>query len=122
MSAQSAPGLLGVWELLRATKLQDLAPVLLRNGVRSVDDISRFATDLTQDGLAPWQLELLAAHGQGPDPVPKARWDIPAVRPQKRASLQALDPAMPNNRRRCIEALEKGILASTIPNLRLTRR
>eukprot|EP00435_Cladocopium_sp_Y103_P058647 s456_g20.t1 len=90
-----------------------LAPVLLRNGVRSVDDVTRLSCQLLE-GIAPWQVELLAAAKCQDDPTPPQRWDLPVVRNVKRASLQAaIDAALPNNRRRCLEALERDVLAHT---------
>ena len=52
----------GVWELLRTVKLQALAPILLRQGVRDVTDIPAKSHDLLSDGVLPWQMmELLSA-------------------------------------------------------------
>ena len=114
MSAQTQSGLAGVWQALRETKQQDLAPHLLRHGVRGIADISSVSAQLMAEGVPPWKLELLAVRGHS-DPLPeRARWDIPASRPSKRASLQAaVEAAQPNNRRRCLEALERDILANT---------
>ena len=119
MSAQDSPGLAGVWDLLRATRQQDLAPVLIRHGVRSVDEISSISSELLEEGVAPWKIELLQTAGAGDPPDRLGRWDMPVTRQNKRASMQAaLDAALPNNRRRCIEALEKDVLAhSTQPSV-----
>eukprot|EP00435_Cladocopium_sp_Y103_P047536 s110_g14.t1 len=113
--AQASPPINEVWRLLRESRQQALAPILVRNGVKSVEDISRLSTQLLDDGAQPWQLELLTSmphQQQGPCTQP--RWDTPVVRQVKRASLQAaLDAALPNNRRRCVEALERDVLANS---------
>ena len=114
MDSQAQPALVGVWNLLRQTKQQDLAPLLVRHGVRSVDDIGPLITILTHEGVPPWKLELLQVANSPAPEQSSDRWDLPRVRPTKRASLQAaIDAALPNNRQRCVEALEKDILAST---------
>lgn len=114
MSAQEGTGLLGAWELLRKTKLQVLAPLFVRHGIRDVSEIPSKSSLLAAEGVEAWQLELLSpVGGKTEKPLPD-RWDIPTVRSQKRASLQAaLDAALPNNRRRCLESLERDVLAST---------
>eukprot|EP00435_Cladocopium_sp_Y103_P007602 s3351_g2.t1 len=110
--AQDTGQLAGLWQLLRETKQQALAPILLRNGVRSVSDVARLSCQLLEDGVAPWQVELLATVRSQDEPAPPQRWDLPVVRTVKRASLQAvLDAALPNNRRRCLESLERDVLA-----------
>ena len=118
MSDQIGSGLAEVWNLLRETGQHDLAPCLIRHGIRSREDIASHAADLAADGVDPWRIELLTSVGQPVEASQRTRWDIPVVRTGKRASLQAaLDAALPNNRRRCLEALEKDILAhSTQPS------
>eukprot|EP00435_Cladocopium_sp_Y103_P032190 s1034_g8.t1 len=112
--AQTSTTLADVWELLRATKQQELAPILLSHGVKSIEDIQRLSKAIVESGVDPRKLELLTVtrHSEGtPD---RGRWDLPLVRTSKRASLQAaLDAALPNNRRRCVEALERDVLANT---------
>eukprot|EP00435_Cladocopium_sp_Y103_P054359 s601_g17.t1 len=103
-----------VWRLLRESKQQDLAPILIRNGVKSVEDISRLSAQLLADGVPAWKIELVTAVHHQEDEPPRPRWDMPVVRPTKRASLQAaIDAALPNNRRRCVEALERDVLANS---------
>ena len=84
MSAQTGTGLLGVWELLRATKLQALAPLFVRHGVKDVRDIPAKSSLLAEEGVAPWQLELLSSAGGRTEKPPPDRWDIPTLRAQKR--------------------------------------
>ena len=112
--AQDPSPLAALWQLLRDTRQQELAPILLRHGVRCREDIQSKAAELADSGIAPWRLELLTVSSVAEDQPPRPRWDIPVVRPGKRASLQAaLNAAQPNNRRRCMEALERAILAHT---------
>eukprot|EP00435_Cladocopium_sp_Y103_P022823 s2498_g5.t1 len=112
--AQTSHPLNEVWRLLRESRQQDLAPLLIRNGVKSVEDISRFSAELLDARVQPWQLELLTSLPHQSIPQLQPRWDTPVVRQVKRASLQAaIDAALPNNRRRCVEALERDVLANT---------
>lgn len=112
--AQDSQGLTGVWQLLRETRQQALAPLLISHGVRTTSDLASVAPALLADGVAPWKVELLTSARDREHTEPRGRWDVPLVRHQKRASLQAaLDAALPNNRARCLTALERDILAST---------
>eukprot|EP00435_Cladocopium_sp_Y103_P049910 s2136_g15.t1 len=112
--AQARTTLADVWDLLRATKQQDLAPVLISHGVRSVEDIESLSETIVASGVAQWKMELLTVAKHRKEPSSRGRWDLPVVRQTKRASFQAaLDAALPNNRRRCVEALERDVLANT---------
>lgn len=61
------------------------------------------------------EFELEALLGQ---PASRAtetgRWDVPQLQPQGRASIQlAMQAAMPNNRKRSLEALEASLPAKS---------
>ena len=53
--AQTTNGLKEVSDLLKQTKQQDLAPLLVSHGVQCVEDIATLAPALTRDG----KIELL---------------------------------------------------------------
>ena len=105
-----------LWDLLRATRLQHLAPVLLKHGVRSPADLADRSGPLLTGGVSQWQLEILlretaGSHGEGAQPC-RRRWDLPVSQPQQRASLQmALQAAQANHRQQSSAALDGSILA-----------
>lgn len=115
--AQERRSLAPLWDLLRETGLQQLAPVLLRHGVRSPDDVVSQSGHFLTKGVSQWQLELLirgtVSNAVGDQPA-RRRWDLPVSRPKKRASMQlALQAAGPSHRQQALAALDESILAPT---------
>ena len=103
-----------LWDALRKSNQESLAPRLVGHGISSIDDIVRHLDVLTADGIQQWQLETIIAT-QAPqlevEPV-RERSDFPAPFQGKRASLaHALEAAAPNNRKRSLEALDFDMLS-----------
>lgn len=107
-------GLARLWQLLRETDSEHLAPVLLSHGVRSPETVALEAESLLADGVAKSDLETVIAGCSRPDPAfERGRVDHPTWIPHSsRASLVlALAAAQPNNRSRALEFLEQDIIA-----------
>lgn len=103
-----------LWDALRKSSQESLAPRLVGHGIRSIDDIVCHLDVLTADGIQQWQLETIIAT-QAPqlevEPV-RERSDFPAPFKGKRASLaHALEAAAPNNRKKSLEALDFDMLS-----------
>lgn len=103
-----------LWDALRQSNQESLAPRLVGHGIRSFDDIVRHLDLLMGDGIQQWQLETIIAT-QAPQlaevPV-RERSDFPAPYQGKRASLaHALEAAAPNNRKQSLEALDFDVLS-----------
>ena len=103
-----------LWDALRKSNQESLAPRLVGHGIRSIDDIVRHLDVLMADGIQQWQLETIIAT-QAPqlevEPV-RERSDFPAPFQGKRASLaHALEAAAPNNRKKSLEALDFDMLS-----------
>ena len=109
-----------LWERLRATGLQELAPVLFEHGVREVQDIMAHAAALLVSGVESWKLEaivrgrlettLALAPGRPDHPVGEVR--------QKASWAAALEAALPQNRQASLEALQAaGLAATTRPSV-----
>lgn len=103
-----------LWDALRKSNQENLAPRLVGHGIRSIDDIVRHLDALIGDGIQQWQLETIIAT-QAPQleeaPV-RERSDFPAPYQGKRASLaHALEAAAPNNRKKSLEALDFDMLS-----------
>ena len=113
-SAMEASKLSQLWDALRKSNQENLAPRLVGHGIRSIDDIVRHLDALIGDGIQQWQLETIIAT-QAPQleeaPV-RERSDFPAPYQGKRASLaHALEAAAPNNRKKSLEALDFDMLS-----------
>lgn len=103
-----------LWEALRKSGQECLAPRLIGHGIRSIDDIVRHLDVLTGDGIHQWQLEaIIAALAPQPEEEPRReRADLPTPFRGKRASLaHALEAAAPNNRKKSLEALDFDMLS-----------
>ena len=101
-----------LWERLRATGLQDLAPELFDQGVRCVQDILPAAPAL---GVPSWKLEAIV-RGRLETNVasPPGRADHPEAQVRNRASWPAaLEAAQPQNRAAALCELKTAILAAT---------
>ena len=104
-----------LWAELRAKGLQDLAPVLLSNGVRSIDDVSRLEQDLVLAGVAQTQIAALIGRPSEPAvPEPVRRNDLPPMPTRKRASFaESMAAARPENRENAMKRLHQDVLAQT---------
>ena len=105
-----------LWEFLRQKGLQDLAVELIRHGIRSRDDISRYSTSLLQNGMSEANVSRLLEGLQSErTPIIRGRSDLPVVHPSgQRASLTlALVAAQPNNRKRSLDELDRDIISRT---------
>lgn len=104
-----------LWQVLRDTSLEPLAPTLLQHGVRCLNDVSLKTSDLLDSGIKQWQIEQLLA---GPKQVelvpPPRRADLPQPFSGRKASLAAaLAAAHPNERQRSLELLDSDVLAKS---------
>ena len=91
----------GLWNALRSSGQESLAPLLLRHGVRSVAAVQLQSSELIEAGVQPWQVEaiLVGCTQQAVAPAVGLRRDLPAPISGKRADLvAALEAAMPNQR------------------------
>lgn len=107
-------GLARLWQLLRETNSEHLAPVLLAHGVRAPESLALESEALLASGVARSELEIVIAGCSRPGPlVDRGRVDHPTWIPQSgRASLVlALAASQPNNRTRALEFLEQDIIA-----------
>ena len=116
--AQDFGGLSKAWDTLRSHGLQNIAPQLVRVGVKKLDDLPRLQAELTALGVAAWQIDTLlsgrSAQAVRPEPSAPARWDVPRMAPKGRASFSlALEAASLNNRKRALEALDESVLAAS---------
>ena len=111
-----------LWVSLRRAGQESLAPLLIRHGVTSTNQLALAFDRLLQAGAHQWQLEAVLA--SAPDGVAgdaaashSSRRDLPSPVVGKRASIQAaLEAARPNQRQRSLEILDRDILAkSTTP-------
>lgn len=103
-------GLSRLWQLLRETNSEHLAPTLLSHGVRAPESLVLEAESLLTGGVSRSDLEVVIAGCSRPDPVSEhGRADHPTWMPHSgRASLVlALSAAQPNNRRRALEFLDQ---------------
>lgn len=103
-----------LWQLLRETNSEHLAPILISHGVRAPEMLVLEAESLISKGVAKTDLETLIAGCSRPDPVAnRGRADHPTwIQHGGRASLVlALQAAQSNNRRRALEFLEQDIIA-----------
>ena len=111
-----------LWSALRRAGQETLAPSLISNGVRSINQMALSFDVLVAAGVKRWQLEAVLAsdenHRRGTDRErsPK-RPDLPLPVQGRRANIQAaMDAAHPNNRQKSLEILERDVLArSTNP-------
>lgn len=115
MSHEAGPQ--GLWDALQATGLQELAPLLVRHGIRSLPDVARRFNQLTAAGFTPAQLQQLCERPMGSALAPSIapRRDFPAVRDGAGASLQlALQAAQPQQQEGSLRALGQDMLAPYI--------
>ena len=106
---------LQLWDRLRATGLQDIAPALYDHGVRCVADITPNAAALISAGVASWKLEAVVRGKLEVElALPPGRADHPPVVPRKRASWAlALEAAQPAKRQAALDALQTDIVSAT---------
>ena len=95
-----------LWERLRTTGLQDLAPVLFEHGVRELRDILPNAGPLLLSGVESWKLEaVVRGRLEASVALPSCRPDHPVAEVRQRASwaaaLEAQPPGLPGRCRRC---------------------
>ena len=120
--SMETPKIAELWQALRASGLECLAPTLVQLRVRSLDDVTCRVTDLSDAGVLQWQIEaIIAARGKEEHPqveTSAGRSDHPTPFAGRRASLAAaLEAAQPNNRKRSLATLDADILAkSTTPS------
>lgn len=103
-----------LWDALRAAKSQHLAVDLIRQGVRSIDDLLREASVLIERGVSEADIQSVLQKCQpGHGTVRVGRSDIPSVHePARRASFTlALRAAQVNNRKRSLEELDRDVVA-----------
>lgn len=109
-----------LWQHLRDHGLQEMAVPLLRNDVRSLEDITRLSTQISHDGISDTEMSrLLASLTQRKSEHSRGRPDLPVTQNfARRASFtMALAAAQPNNRKRALDDLDRDILArSTQPS------
>ena len=106
---------LQLWDRLRATGLQDIAPALYDHGVRCVADIAPTAAALISAGVASWKLEAVVRGKLEVElALPPGRADHAPVVPRKRASWAlAFEAAQPAKRQASLDALQADILSAT---------
>ena len=120
--SMETPKIAELWQALRASGLEYLAPTLVQLRVRSLDDVTCRVTELSDAGVLQWQIEaIIAARGQEEHQrleTSAGRSDHPTPFAGRRASLAAaLEAAQPNNRKRSLATLDADILAkSTTPS------
>ena len=104
-----------LWDRLRTTGLQDLAPVLFEHGVREVKDIMPNAGALLLSGVESWKLEaIVRGRLETALALPPGRPDHPVAEVRQKASwTAALEAALPENRQASLEALQAAVLAAT---------
>ena len=108
-----------LWTALRRAGQETIAPTLVRNGVRSLNQLALSFDTLTAAGLKRWQLEavLASVDGQSSQEATASsarRGDLPNPVQGKRANIQAaMEAAQPNNRRRSLELLDQDVLAKS---------
>lgn len=106
-----------LWQCLRNSQCEELAPKLLALGIRSPNDLIVHTSDLLANGVTKSQLEsMLQAAAPAPArPVQSGRATAPVpVQAPHRASFQAAAEAgHPNNRKRSLEALDEDVLSKT---------
>ena len=92
-----------LWERLRSTGLQDLAPVLFEHGVRELRDIMLNAGSLLLSGVESWKLEaVVRGRLETALALPPGRSDHPVAEVRQKASWAA-----------ALEALQAAVLAAT---------
>ena len=107
-----------LWEALRSSGFESLAPALVQHGVLSVNQVALRFSDLTAAGFKSWQLEsvLSATHqlaGDAPAPS-RARRDLRALVVGRRASFMvALHAAELNSRQESLQTLDNDMLAKS---------
>ena len=120
--SMETPKIAELWQALRASGLECLAPTLVQLRVRSLDDVTCRVTELSDAGVLQWQIEaIIAARGKEDCQhleTSAGRSDHPTPFAGRRASLAAaLEAAQPNNRKRSLATLDADILAkSTTPS------
>ena len=109
-----------LWSALRKAGVESVAPLLVRNGTVSVNQVALHSEALLLAGVRQWQIEaILAASeidqvGRAPIGEPSTRPDVPGSVLGKRANLQAaLDAAAPNQRQRSLQQLDADVLSRT---------
>ena len=107
-----------LWERLRFSGLQELAPALCDAGVLSLYQVSVRKEELISSGVSRQQIDkLLGATTADPKNYldsPANRRDLPAIPVRKRASFQAsLEAALPENRAASLRRLHEGFLATS---------
>eukprot|EP00435_Cladocopium_sp_Y103_P044708 s2661_g12.t1 len=111
-----------LWDVLRRAGVESVAPILIRHGVTSVNQVVVNAEVLLGAGVSQWQLEAILAScpttagSLGPS-ADSVREDLPVRCFNKRANLQAaLEAAQPNQRQKSLRLLDQDVLArSTNP-------
>ena len=120
--SMETPKIAELWQALRASGLECLAPTLVQLRVRSLDDVTCRVTELSDAGVLQWQIEAIIAARGKEEPqrleTSAGRSDHPVPFAGRRASLAAaLEAAQPNNRKRSLATLDADILAkSTTPS------
>ena len=120
--SMEAPKIASLWGALRSCGFESLAPTLVGLGITSLNDITFHSGDLGAAGIAQWQIEALIASRTPKDSreskASAGRPDHPVPYDGRRASLaMALEAAVPNNRKRSLDALEADVLSrSTTPS------
>ena len=104
-----------LWDRLRTTGLQDLAPTLFEHGVRELKDILPNAGALLLRGVEAWKLEaIVRGRLETSLALPAGRPDHPTAEVRQKASwTAALEAALPQNRQASLEALQAAVLAAT---------
>eukprot|EP00435_Cladocopium_sp_Y103_P016304 s2457_g4.t1 len=109
-----------LWTVLRRAGLEETAPLLIRHGTTSVNQVLLNTDTLLAAGLPQWQLEVILAAGaettagSSEQPEEMSRDDLPVRRFGKRANLQAaLEAAQPNQRQRSLRLLDQDVLAKS---------
>ena len=105
--SMETPKIAELWQALRASGLECLAPTLVQLRVRSLDDVTCRVTELSDAGVLQWQIEaIIAARGKEEHQrleTSAGRSDHPTPFAGRRASLAAaLEAAQPNNRKRSL--------------------
>ena len=120
--SMETPKIAELWQALRVSGLESLAPTLVQLRVRSLDDVTCRVTELSDAGVLQWQIEAIIAARGKEEPqrleTSAGRSDHPVPFAGRRASLAAaLEAAQPNNRKRSLATLDADILAkSTTPS------
>ena len=104
-----------LWGRLRQRGLQELAPILVENGVLSLRDVSARASSLQAAGVAAWQLQMLCQdEPTRPEflQAPARRTDLPVVSVRRRADQSAaFAAARPESRESALRLLREDFMA-----------